>query len=109
MKIGALILALVFLVSGCSIYPSISKIKDDPQKYEDKKISIKGKVVETIGIPLIQNGIFQMDDGTGTIWIVSEKRRPARGDKVTVKGIVKTGFSFNERSFGTVIIEAEKK
>jgi len=108
MRIGALFLILVFLASGCGFHLQISQIRHEPLKYRDKEVIVKGQVVETLGIPFVQKGIFQVDDGTGKIWVVSQKRRPVRGDAVIVKGKVKTGFSIRGHSFGTAIVEADE-
>lgn len=105
---GFLSLAFIFALSGCSWHTHISEINDTPQQYKDKQVSIKGKVVETLSIPFIQKGLYQMDDGSGKIWIVSQKRVPFRGEKVTVKGEVKTSFTIGTRTFGTVIVEKEE-
>lgn len=109
MRIGVWSLILIFLVSGCVFHTSISRIKKDPQEYEGESVSIKGKVVETAGIPFVQKGIYQVDDGTGKIWVVSQKRRPSRGEEVTVKGKIETGFSISGQTFGIAIVEGNDK
>ncbi len=109
MKIGTCSLMLIFLISGCGFHTRISKIKHEPQKYADKQVSIKGNVVETAGIPFVQKGIYQVSDGTGKIWVVSQKRRPARGEKVTVKGKLRTGLSIGNQTFGIAIVEENGK
>lgn len=100
-------LVLVFAVSSCGLYTSISKINREPQKYQGKRVLVKGKVVETLAIPFVQKGMYKIDDGTGKIWIMSEERVPFRGEKVTVEGRVKIGLAVGERTFGTVIAEGE--
>ena len=109
MRKGVLLLALIFLVSGCFFQMSISEIKYEPQKYRDREITIKGKVVETLGIPFVQKGIYQVDDGTGKIWVISQTRKPFRGEEVTVEGKVKTGFSIRGHTLGTVIAEGDEE
>ncbi len=109
MRIGVWSLILIFLVSGCGFHTRISKIKYEPQKYEGKQVSIKGKIVETAGIPFVQKGIYQVSDGTGKIWVVSQNRRPARGEKVTVKGKLRTGFSIGNQTFGIAIVEGNER
>lgn len=108
-KIGAWFLILTLLISGCGFHTSISKIRYEPGKYEGKEVSIKGRVSETIGIPLIQKGAYQVDDGSGKIWVLSQKRRPSRGEKVTVKGKVKTGVSIRGYTLGLAIVEGDEK
>jgi hypothetical protein len=105
MRVGVLLFILVFAVVGCGWHTHISEINQTPQEYKDKEVSIKGRVVETLSIPFVQKGLYQMDDGSGKIWIVSGERVPFRGEKVTVKGEVKTGFTIANRTFGTVIVE----
>ena len=103
-------LFIIFLViaSGCAVRVHISEIKGKPHKYQDRQVLVKGKAVETLSIPFIQKGMYQIDDNTGKIWIVSQKRMPSRGEKVTVKGRVKTGFTVRDRTFGTVIVEGDE-
>ena len=107
-RIGILFLIFLLAVSGCNFlspYARISDISDKPHRYQDKQVLVKGAVIETLSIPFVQKGAYQVDDETGRIWVISQERVPFRGDKVTVKGIVKTGFTILDRSFGTVIVE----
>jgi hypothetical protein len=107
-RIVILFFIIAFVVSGCSWHTQISEINDKPQEYKDKEVSIKGRVIETLSIPFVQKGIYQMEDSSGKIWVVSQKRVPARGEKVTVEGKVKTGFTIAKRTFGTVIVEGDE-
>jgi len=111
MRLGILLFVIVFAVSGCSINTNIniSEIKDRPDEYKGKQVSIKGKVIETVSVPLIHKGAYQVDDGTGKIWVMSQERIPYRGDDVKIKGEVKTGFTFHKLTLGTVIVEGEKE
>ena len=108
-RIVALFLIIIFLASGCAFRVQISKIRHRPEKYQDKQVSIKGKVVETLGIPFVQKGVYQIDDGTGKIWVVSQERRTSRGEEIAVKGKVKTGFSIRGQSFGIAIVEGDEE
>jgi hypothetical protein len=102
-----ILVIFVFALSGC-FSVSISDIKDNPQKYSGKQVLIKGEVTETLSVPFLQEGMYQINDGTGKIWVISQARVPARGEDVTVKGEVKTGFTVADRTFGTVIAEEDK-
>ncbi len=86
----------------------ISEINDNPQRYQDKKVIVKGTVIETVAIPIIHDGLYQIDDNTGKIWVLS-KDVPYRGERVIVKGEVKTAITINKKTFGTVIIEENKE
>ena len=109
MRMVAWFLIFIIFVSGCAFRVQVSEIKRRPQKYENKQVSVKGKVVETVGIPFVQKGVYQIDDGSGRIWVVSQKHRPSRSDKVSVKGVVKTGFSISGHSFGIAIVEGDEE
>ena len=109
MKTKVLLLLIVFWLSACGAYLSISEIKNEPNRYRNRKVYIRGRVVETISIPFVQKGMFQVNDGTGKVWVMSRKRMPFRGDKVTVKGKVRTGVTFARRTFGVVIVEGDGK
>ncbi|MDQ1326832.1 MAG: hypothetical protein QG641_112 [Candidatus Poribacteria bacterium] len=97
----------ILILYGCALHVSISDIKNDPSKYQDKQVIVKGEVTEVIGLPFAYKGIYQVDDGTDTIWIFSQKV-PSKGTKVTVKGVVKRVITINDSNYGTVIIEKEK-
>ena len=113
MRIGSLLLVIIFVVSGCGVPlvgpTDISEVKGNPQKYDDKQVSIKGRVVETVSIPLVSKGLYRVDDGTDRIWVVSSERMPYRGDKVKVNGLVNSGFSIMGKTYGTVIEEGKEE
>lgn len=107
MKIFILLILPIFLISGCAAYTQIVEIRDNPSQYDERPVLVKGKVVETLSIPFIQKGMYQVDDNTGKIWIMSSQRLPARGDRVIVEGKVKTGFTIWSRAFGIIIVEGK--
>jgi len=95
----------IFIISGCSSYVPISDIKDDPMKYSNKQISVKGRVTETFAIPFINKGMYEINDNDDSIWVMGKGNVPFRGDRVVVTGKVKTAIMVNNRTFGTVIVE----
>ena len=106
-KISCLMMLLCILaIYGCAPSVRISNVKSDPSKYQDKQVVVKGKVAESLGLPFLQKGMYQLDDGTDTIWVFS-KRVPLKGEKVTVKGVVENAITINDRTFGTIIVEKD--
>jgi hypothetical protein len=63
--------------------PAIS-IKDIPQKKNDRIIYLKGKVIDRV--PFIDSGSYQLQDATGTLWILTNKELPAIGAEIVIKG-----------------------
>jgi hypothetical protein len=106
-------IALTFLLVGTIIFTacpsreSISKINADPGRYRNKEVGIAGTVGDSYGV--LGTGAYELDDGSGTIWVVTKSGVPSRGSKVGAKGRVQTGFSFGGRSFGTILEETDRR
>ena len=99
----AVLLAAVLLLTACPSQTSISKINADPGRYRGKEVGIAGTVTDSYGI--LGNGAYEIDDGTGRIWVATRRGVPSRGSQVGVKGRVLNGFQWGGRSFGTVLEE----
>jgi hypothetical protein len=99
-------LLVVFLL-GCPQQKKIGEINQDPQRYVNKDIAIKGTVVKSAGAVVL--GLYQVDDGTGTMWVVSNGNVPAKGSKIGVSGRIEPGFSFGGQSYGTTLREKERR
>ena len=109
-RVSTLILlaAAMLLLAGCPPRESIAKINRDPGKYAGKEISIAGRVTSSFGA--MGSGIFQIDDGTGTMWVLSGRYGvPASGAKIAVIGHIQEGFTLGGRGFGTVLKETERR
>ena len=65
-----------------------------------------GSVTDSYG--LAGRGAYEIDDGTGKMWVVTKRGVPSRGARVGAKGYVHTGFNFGGRSFGTVLEETDR-
>lgn len=98
--LAALVLAALCLV-GCTPQPSIADINRDPGRFSGKEITIRGQASDSFGG--FGAGLFQVDDGTGRIWVLSQNfGLPGNGSKVSVTGQVQQGFSFNGRNYGII-------
>jgi hypothetical protein len=104
--LGSLILIGALLLTACPKQETISRINADPGRYRNKEVGIVGTVTDSYGV--LGNGAYEIDDGTGRIWVVTTRGVPSRGSRVGTKGKVYTGFSFGGRSFGTVLQETDR-
>ena len=104
---AAVLLAAVFLLTACPSQTTISSINADPGRYRNKEVGIAGTVKDSYGV--LGNGAYELDDGTGRIWVVTTRGVPSRGSRVGAKGKIYTGFSFGGRSFGTVLEEKDRR
>ena len=103
-----LIVVTTLLLAGCPPRVSIADINRDPGRYAGKEISIAGRVADSFGA--LGSGVFQIDDGTGTMWVFSEHYgTPGSGAKVAVVGRVEQGFSFAGRNFATILKETQRR
>jgi hypothetical protein len=95
------------LLTACPSQTNISKINADPDRYRGKEVGIAGTVTNSYGA--MGTGAYEIDDGTGRLWVTTRSGIPARGAHVGAKGYVHNGFSFNGRSFGTVMEETDRR
>ena len=104
---GSLVLAAVFLLTACPSQTTISRINADPARYRDKEVAIVGTVRDSYGA--LGQGAYEIDDGTGRMWVVTRRGVPSRGARVGAKGHVHTGFNFGGRNYGTVLEETDRR
>lgn len=103
----AVVCAFTLLLTACPSRTTISKINADPAKYQNKEVGIVGTVTDSYGV--MGNGAYELDDGTGKLWVATTRGVPARGSRIGASGRVHTGFSFGGRSFGTVLQETDRR
>lgn len=109
----ALIALGALFVTGCPDRMNISKIQNDPAKYAGKEVVVAGTVKRSAGvsIPIINigGGAYQIDDGTGTIWVLTERSVPVTGTRIGIKGRVQNGVVLNGRNYGLGIYENDRR
>jgi hypothetical protein len=78
------------LSSACAT-KSVNQIIADPTRYRNRDVRVSGSVVDSYSF--VGRGAYRIDDGTGQLWVVSDKGVPRRTARVTVKGRIREGFS----------------
>ncbi len=119
MKFGTRVFLLSFiLLSGifltaCPKRTSIADIESNPSKFYNKDVAIAGTVQTSYGvsIPVLnqQGGIYKIDDGTGSIWVLTKRSVPSRGAQLGVKGKIQNGVNYNGKNYGLVLMEDNRK
>src|ERR1043166_5615049 len=79
-------LTAVLLLTACPSQTTISRINADPARYRNKEVAIVGTVRDSYGA--LGQGAYEIDDGTGRLWVVTKRGVPARGARVGVQGHV---------------------
>lgn len=104
-----LLTAVSLLLLACAGTPvagnavSIGAIQGDPRTWVGKRVVIEGQVTHTMSLLLAR--YFTLDDGTGTMNVLTDKPLPARGQRLRVTGKVSDFFSFGSDS--TLILMEE--
>ena len=96
------------LLAACPSRTNIGRINGDPGHFVGKEVAIAGHVTTSFGA--LGTGVFEVDDGTGRIWVYSQNYGvPSTGAKVGVRGTLQQGFSLGGRNFATIIRETERR
>lgn len=108
-----LVLIIGLMTAACPKRESIGSIEANPSKFYNKEVGIAGTVRDSYGvnIPLtqIRGGVYKVDDGTGSIWVVTQNSVPSKGTKVGVKGRLQNGVNYNGKNYGIGIVEEDRK
>ena len=89
-------------LSGCSRTIHIKDLLDRPQEYSGKTVQIEGTVTQSIGA--LGTGAYEMDDGTGKIFVISKGSGvPREGAKTKAEGRFESVFNFLGRTMAAII------
>ncbi len=72
----------------------ICVILKSPKQYNGQMVSIEGKVIRSISIGL---KVYEIDDGTGKIFVRSDSAVPLEGQTIKVEGRVNQVFKLFEK------------
>ena len=111
------ILSVTALASTACALTTVNQVIADPSRYRDREVRVSGAVVDSYS--LANRGAYRIDDGTGQLWVVSDKGVPRRSARVTVNGTIREGFnlgSLGDRinvppgiGLGLVLVESSHK
>ncbi len=106
LALPALIIAVALALTACESV-SISRVLRDPSRWSGRDVHIHGTVTNSFGA--LGHGAYQVDDGTGTIWVISGTGVPSKGSRVDVVGSVFQGANVGGQAVGTAIREYQHK
>ena len=100
-----------FLITGCGARSvRIADLKDQPGRYDDRSVSVTGRVTTSWGLPLMPFRLYNVDDGTGEITVVSQSGGSLRkGARVQVTGKVSEVALVGGNSVGLHIEEQRRR
>jgi len=104
---GVLVVALGLALVACERV-KIGDVNADPGRFMNKEVGVAGTVTQSIGA--LGRGIYQLDDGTGKLWVLSNSRGvPSKGARVGVKGHVVPTITFLGINYATVLEESDRR
>jgi len=109
---GLVMLSGLFL-AACPDRTSIADIEANPSRYQNKEVAIAGTVQDSYGINIpgtrLRGGAYKIDDGTGSIWILTEEGVPTKGAQIGVTGRVGSGINWHGRNYGLGLYEKNRR
>jgi len=102
----ATVLLLASLLAGCKKselqVTSIKALLDDPPRYDKQTVRIAGEVTRSLGV--LGYGAYEVDDGTGTIPVVTkENGAPRTGAHVGVEGEFRAAFTLTTTTAAAIV------
>jgi hypothetical protein len=107
----AVLVLTAFVAAGCAARGvRVAELKDQPARYATKTVSVTGVVTSSWGIPLMPFQLYNVDDGSGEITVLSRSGGVlSKGTRVQVKGKINQFANFGGRSVGLHIQEEDRK
>lgn len=100
---------LALVLAGCKQSVEVTPIKtllDDPSRFDHQIVRVAGDVTKSLGV--LGYGAYQVDDGTGSISVVTkEGGAPRTGARVGVEGEFRSAFTLGTES-AAVIMEHQR-
>lgn len=113
-RVSSLVAVVVLALASGACRTTINQLLAEPGRYADKEVTVGGDVVKSASV--LGRGAYQIDDGTGTVWVVTKRGAPRQGARVAVKGRVRDVVNLGdlvplppEVGSGLVIVETEHR
>jgi hypothetical protein len=113
-KILAILLVTItaLLAAGCPERRTIAELERNPGRYNGKDVTVAGVVRSSYGGSIpgtgIGGGIYEIDDGTGTMWVIAQGSVPNKGAEIAVSGTYGNIATWGGKNYGTGIQERER-
>ncbi len=88
---GAPLLFVVVLASAACASITINKVLADPSRFRDRDVTVSGEVADSFSVA--SRGAYRLKDGSGELWVISDKGVPRNGAQVKVTGKIREGFN----------------
>lgn len=104
LRVASLTALLVLVLAGCKGggTTEIKTLLDDPSRFDGKTVRIAGEVTRSIGV--LGYGAYELDDGTGTLPVVTKDGgAPRQGARVGVEGTFRSAFTLGTTTAAALV------
>lgn len=104
-----LVVGLVSCGSLASLGAGVINIGDVRQKWNTySTVYVQGKVGDLV--PLVGAQVYEVEDSTGAIWVLTKEPAPNQGDQVLIEGKVRHEDIFvNAQDFGEAYLVEQRR
>jgi hypothetical protein len=80
-------LFILLWLEGCSGVSTVRDVQTHPRRnWFNSTVYLRGQVSDRA--PMLDAQVYQLEDGTGKVWVLTDKVTPKKGDSVYIKGKV---------------------
>lgn len=112
--LGALLSCCLLIQSGLNsinlkLGVDVTNIRDlKPERDNDTIVYLQGKVAKQV--PLLKRQVYQLQDSTGTTWVLTNQTNLQMEDKVLIKGKVRyQSIPLAGKDFGEIYVEEQEQ
>jgi len=106
--LGVSIALLSLALTGCPARIRIADLERDPGRYQNREVTVAGRVTRSYGAA--GAGVYEVDDGTGKIWVATEKYGvPGKDTYIGVTGRVVPGVTWAGKNYGNGMRETHRR
>jgi hypothetical protein len=110
-------ISLLVGLTSCSGVSTVQDVQTHPHRnWLTSTVYLRGKVSDPCGIckavrvPLIKAQVYQLQDSTGTIWVLTDKATPKVSDRIYIKGQVQyEKIPIDGQDFGEAYIKEQEQ
>jgi hypothetical protein len=82
----------LLIMLGCE-RKTINELKADPGRYANQEVAIVGTVTRSASV--LGKGVYEIEDGTGKLWVICRAGTPRQGAKIIVRGTIRDAYNLN--------------
>jgi hypothetical protein len=102
-------ISLLAGLTSCSGVSTVQDVQTHPHRnWLTSTVYLRGQVNDRV--PLINAQVYQLQDSTGTIWVLTDKATPKVGDRIYIKGQVQyEKIPIDGQDFGEAYIKEQEQ